>query len=335
MTNLVSEYDSKRGEYEKFTNEISSEIERNLRKESIKYLTVTGRTKTVDSLSDKLNRKGKDKYTSLSEIPDLSGVRIVVTHRNMVDEVREIIETLKFHIVDEIDRGAESDSDQKGCFGYSSLHVVIQADDSDKVAEVQICTLLQHSWATFSHHHYYKKEGKVDEEWKHDLFMLSAVLQLADKQFASLLKYEDHLIKGDELQKFLDPHHQPLLRQLVEHARKAKFKISSSETDEPADLSKLIWVCQRSGIRTPVELKKVLQRALEHNDNYLTELHDKIGVSWTVELAFLVELMLYKVCPTHFTVTDLIEQHWSKHLAEKVHKIAEKYHHKDHCDEHH
>jgi len=327
---LISEYEAQHKEYETFTTKLVSDIRKFLETGRIDCL-INGRTKTVSSLSNKFAHKGQ-KYDSLFDIPDLTGVRIVVDRDDEIKRVRKIINK-KFRVEEEPkEEDRISDIDKtKGCPGYQRHHTIISMDG--KKAEIQIRTLLQHSWAKFSHKYCYKNEDKVNDYWRHNLFVLSDVLHRADKEFTWLFeKYP--LIKEEALDKFLHSTESPL-PQLKGCAEAAGFKVLS-RGDEPLELSALIWACQKIGIETEEKLQEDLQRALDkHGDEYLAELHDKIGVSWTVELAFLVELMLYKVCPTHFTVTDLIEQHWSKHLAEKVHKIAEKYHHKDHCDEHH
>ncbi len=329
-TDIISEYQSKFNAYEQFTQELKRTIDELLEKNEIDCL-IDSRTKTVSSFSDKLTRKGQN-YKALSEIHDLSGVRIVVDRRDEVKKVQEIINK-EFKVVEqqsEEDRISDADT-SKGCFGYQSCHIIIREDE--KQAEIQVRTLLQHSWAQFSHKYYYKNEDKVELEWRRNLFMLSAVLQLADKGFSELVeKYPQ--IKPEVIREFLNSEDSTaVLQHLETHAKSAGFKISPPG-DEPKNLSALMSACQKTGIKTADNLRKNLQRALKYDDKYLAEIHSKIGVDWTTELAFLVELMLYKIHPKQFSVEDLIEQGWSKSLAEKLHGIAKKYHGKGNFNEH-
>jgi len=333
---LISEYKAQHKEYETFTTKLVSDIRKFLEAERIDCL-INGRAKTVSSLSNKFARKGQKYYASLFEIPDLVGVRVIVDHPDEVERVQKIIEE-KFIEVGEFEvvKGQKGEEripefdNKRGCFGYQSIHIDMRK--GEKRVEIQVRTLLQHSWAKFSHKYFYKNEDDVDDKWKRNLFMLSAVLQLADKEFVELSE-KFPSIKEKALAEFLNSVELPL-QQLRERAESAGFK-TSYRKNELFDVSSLIWACQKVGIKTVNKLQKDLQYALKHDDKYLTELHERVGVNWTVELAFLVELMLYRVYPTDFAVEDLIEQNWSRHLAEKVHSIAKKYHHKAGSHEHH
>jgi len=79
-------------------------------------------------------------------------------------------------------------------FGYKSLHYIISLDSKrnslkeyfdlkDFKAEIQIRTILQHSWAEIQHDLGYKSEISLPDEIKRNFFRLAALLETADKEF--------------------------------------------------------------------------------------------------------------------------------------------------------
>jgi ppGpp synthetase/RelA/SpoT-type nucleotidyltranferase len=82
-------------------------------------------------------------------------------------------------------------------FGYRSVYVVIGLDGprasmgewkrfANLWAEIQIKSLLQHTWAMMNHMLVYKRQSQVPKELRRQLSRLSAILELADEEFAIL-----------------------------------------------------------------------------------------------------------------------------------------------------
>ncbi len=153
----------------------------------INYLTVTGRTKSVESFAIKALRTvdGSALYSDpMTEITDQIGVRVITYVLSDVTAVADLLSD-QLELISDRDMGQETASE--GRFGYSSRHLLIALDDGTP-AQVQIRTVLQHAWAEFEHDIRYK--GTVPEEHAPDLdrrFTLAAgLLELADGEFSTI-----------------------------------------------------------------------------------------------------------------------------------------------------
>ncbi len=165
----------------------------------INYLSVTGRTKSVQSFAAKAVRteRGRVLYDDpLHQITDQIGVRVITYLYSDVAAVAELLADT-MHVLDDRDLGQETASE--GRFGYASRHLLVALDDADNdadeyvamhdlVASVQLRTVLQHAWAEFEHDIRYK--GSVPADQASDLdrrFTLAAgLLELADREFSTI-----------------------------------------------------------------------------------------------------------------------------------------------------
>ncbi len=149
------------------------------------------RAKSVESFLAKAQRKGYEE--PLSQTKDLAGLRITTYYEDDVGRVvnilREEFEVHEEHSVDKLD---ELRVDE---FGYRSVHLVVKLGESrtslpewkdfaDLDAEIQIRSVLQHAWAAISHKIAYKEASEAPGELRRQLVRLSALLELADQQFA-------------------------------------------------------------------------------------------------------------------------------------------------------
>lgn len=185
----------------------------------INYLTVSGRTKSVESFAEKASRAagGRPLYTDpLREITDQLGVRVVTYALGDVTAVAELLGD-QVDVLDDRDLGRETASE--GRFGYASRHLVVALDDDraadpanallrGRVAAVQIRTVLQHAWAEFEHDIRYKGTVPAEHapEFDRRFTLAAGLLELADREFSTIrdrLRSEppadgDHL-DGDHL----------------------------------------------------------------------------------------------------------------------------------------
>lgn len=151
------------------------------------------RVKDVDSFVGKVERKA---YADpFAEIKDFCGFRIVTYYSDDVQKVADLLR--KEFAVDpdhSTDKLGELAVDE---FGYRSFHVVATLGDSrtglpewkvhaNRSFEIQVRSVLQHAWAAISHKLDYKTASQAPEELRRKLFRLSALLELADDEFASI-----------------------------------------------------------------------------------------------------------------------------------------------------
>ena len=165
----------------------------------INYLSVTSRTKSVESFAAKARqtRGGELVYGDpLTEITDQVGLRIITYLHEDVEAVADQVAD-QFVVLDDRDLGQETAS--QGAFGYASRHLLVTVDPNDpspaiprilrgQRASIQIRTVLQHAWAEFEHDIRYK--GTIPTQYAADMdrrfTLAAALLELADREFSGI-----------------------------------------------------------------------------------------------------------------------------------------------------
>ena len=154
----------------------------------LSVLAVEHRVKTEKSLAGKLERKG-DLYTTLADVTDILGCRIVCFLADEIDKIGKKIE--QTFVVD-----WENSSDKRALikadsFGYLSLHYICSLPFGDKWPdeicgkkfEIQIKTVLQHAWSVIHHDIGYKSDFGVPRAISRQFARLAGLLELADDEF--------------------------------------------------------------------------------------------------------------------------------------------------------
>ncbi len=164
------------------------------------FAIVQTRPKSVSSFAEKIIRKNKYK-DPLKDITDLCGARIITQTQQQVGRICQFIKE-NFQI-DETNSLDVSERLHVSEFGYRSVHFVVTptADEildvkipdelKDKKAEIQVRTLLQHTWADVIHDRLYKTTLKVPKEWERESARLAALLENADENVARLTSLID------------------------------------------------------------------------------------------------------------------------------------------------
>jgi len=204
---ILGEYESKKDTYSSLGNSMISLIKALILKESIAIHTMNFRVKTLKSLTTKIDEK--DKYESLSDITDVLGVRIVTYYANDVDLIEGVIK--KEFLVDEENTVDKRKKDSPDRFGYMSLHYIVSINkDREQLVEyelfkgirfeIQIRTILQHTWAEIEHDLGYKSKDSVPEHVRRKFSILSGCLELIDSQFveiSQIIKEYDETTKSE------------------------------------------------------------------------------------------------------------------------------------------
>jgi ppGpp synthetase/RelA/SpoT-type nucleotidyltranferase/transcriptional regulator with XRE-family HTH domain len=199
ITDAVAAYAAERAELHGATDRFVQLVRELLDDAGINYLSVTGRTKTVESFAAKAEQRRDGVLLHpepLVDITDQIGVRVITFVPDDVTAVAKLLAE-ELAVIDDRDMGQETA--RAGRFGYASRHLLVSVDASRTIptayatlrrrsASVQIRTVLQHAWAEFEHDIRYK--GTVPEEHAHDLdrrFTLAAgLLELADREFSAI-----------------------------------------------------------------------------------------------------------------------------------------------------
>lgn len=203
LKELINDYKKSYNLYDAFTVQIYHLIENIIKESGIKIHTIDGRTKDIDSLKKKTLKKEKQ-YRDFFDVTDLSGIRIVCFSLDQVDQVAKIIKK-NFIILNKysVDKRKIMDPDR---FGYLSLHYVVKISKTranlteytkyrDLKCEIQIRTLLQHTWAEIEHDLGYKSEIAVPNNIKRKFYRLAGLLEIADDEFNTVIKIIDSYSK--------------------------------------------------------------------------------------------------------------------------------------------
>jgi len=198
---IIDVYDEKIDVFESLGLKAKSIIEELLKASSINSHQIECRVKGRDQLLEKIERK-ENKYNELYDITDVLGLRIITYFESEVDAISKIIEKeFKVDIDNTIDK-RQVDSDR---FGYRSIHYVVELPakrvrlTENKVFksirfEIQLRTILQHSWAEIEHDLGYKSEFEIPAVAKRSFYRIAAILETADIEFSNLksvlCKYE-------------------------------------------------------------------------------------------------------------------------------------------------
>ncbi|EMB9643322.1 GTP pyrophosphokinase [Enterobacter cloacae] len=207
MIDHCTEYEKQHPFYVALMNQVMPVVRKLVEEESVSIFNIEGRVKTVESLRIKLTRKVY--INPLEEIEDFCGIRVICYYESDLDKIEEIIRR-EFDVTSGSDKQKEIDVDR---FGYSSRHLICKLKDEwlnvpnyrnlgRLKMEIQVRTMLMHTWAAISHKLLYKREKDAPREIKRSLSKLSALIELADEKFDSIkdlkISYNDRIeAQGD------------------------------------------------------------------------------------------------------------------------------------------
>lgn len=281
---LMREFDEKKALYDAFGRSVADLIERLVQANGIDHLPIEQRTKERSSLSAKIARPEKSgKYTQLSDLTDISGVRIIAFLREDCKTICRIVE--ENFIVDyenSSDKEALLDPDR---FGYTSVHYVVSHNrlrthlpefsgfDGLK-AELQIRTVLQHSWAAIDWKLRYKSSADVPQPLRRRLYRINALLEAADTEF-SAIAVDAKRLRADYREKIVSKKYDiPIdaesieiycevsepLKKLVAAAHRSNIRIMEVGEETHGRLPSLILALGAGGFKTLGEIDAIIKR---------------------------------------------------------------------------
>ena len=192
---LQKEYDAVAPTAKSFADELSRQLITLLDQQKISLgFAVHLRVKTWESLRGKIERN-RAPISSVTELSDLIGLRIVVLFRRDLERVTKIIDG-HFTVLQKENTAARLAETQ---FGYQSIHYLIQLPEGwfafptlkgmdGLKAEIQIRTVAQHLSAASSHVLQYKHESGVPSELRRTIHRVSALLETVDLEFERVIE---------------------------------------------------------------------------------------------------------------------------------------------------
>lgn len=182
---------------------------------SVEVVQIESRVKFFESAFEKYEHK---RYTEpFQECTDFCGLRVIVYLDTDVDRVeatlREIFE------IDEVRSIDHRKSTATDSVGYRSLHLICtlgaRREELGEYTgltsikfEVQVRTLLQHTWAAIEHKRNYKGQQSLPPDLQRRLMVLAGTLELVDQEFAQISRLADEYasrVSRDDAEESSDP----------------------------------------------------------------------------------------------------------------------------------
>jgi putative GTP pyrophosphokinase len=194
LTKLETEYNGLRSIADSFCTELTSQVSRLVEDEGIALgFPIQHRVKRWGSLSEKLERMSF-KGSSIREIQDLIGLRLVLLFQRDIDKVGQQLEK-NLTVIRKYNTQERLQDNQ---FGYSSIHFIVEvptewlsvptlARFKGLQAEIQLRTVAQHIWAEVSHTLQYKQKESVPPSVARSIYRVSALLETVDLEFERVL----------------------------------------------------------------------------------------------------------------------------------------------------
>ena len=197
-------YDKESPRYSNYAGQVSSLLEKAIKKKGIPFHSITQRVKEKDSFLRKCIEK--EYSESKKEIMDIAGIRVIAYTNSDVRKISEVIKEL--FAIDEEESGDKAEKLSKDKVGYLSVHFIaklksnrdslVEYEDCASLnCEIQVRTLLQHAWAEIGHDRSYKFHGTLPPEIARRFNLVAGTLEMVDNEFQSLSdaieKYEQNV----------------------------------------------------------------------------------------------------------------------------------------------
>ncbi len=151
--------------YDQLGKVLNQDLEKLLEDENIDIFSVNYRIKDVKSYLDKIRRKPYDDL--INDITDICGLRIICYYTSDLEKIYSLIEN-EYEVLEVVDKRELLEENK---FGYLSRHYIVKLKKEwlkapiyrnldDLIAEVQVRTILEHTWSDISHNFYTKRKNK-------------------------------------------------------------------------------------------------------------------------------------------------------------------------------
>ena len=261
----IEKYKPLKSKYHSFSESIYQLLEQLLKSANIKFQQVTYREKEIDKLKEKYQKNPDLINKQLEEVNDLAGCRVIFYFE---EQILQFIEVLKKEF-----KFMESPKRKIDPAGYNATHVIIALDErrsslaeysdfSGLICEIQLTTVLFHSWSEINHDIIYKKEEGVEDFSKEDM-------RFIEEKLKEIM--QNYIWKASYNLSFVNSQYERLKKGMVILNIDTMKSISESNSNEDI-LNYIIKLNNFSGFyKLPKEfefldiLDKLLIKALENN----------------------------------------------------------------------
>ena len=188
---ILREYREKKQDYIELEPIVFNLIKNAIDRKKLNVLAIHHRVKEKSSLASKISQHRRT-YSSLSDITDVLGFRVITFFSDDVDVIGELVEDA--FVVDWNNSVDKRQMIQATAFGYISLHYICSLKDEEQYPdrlkgirfEVQILTGLQRIWAEIEHDLGYKSKFGVPREIRREFSKIAGLLEIADDEFVQV-----------------------------------------------------------------------------------------------------------------------------------------------------
>jgi len=348
---LVEEYRPQRQEYVSFTQSVRDLLQQLVKVEGLDIVGIEDRTKDLDSFKEKVDRSEKaQKYQCCADVTDLSGVRVICYLEQEADKICQIIRN-NFDI-DKANSANKEDLLAPDKFGYRSMHLVVSYGEDrlklaefknckEKKVEVQVRTILQHTWAAIDWKLRYKTDIGVPRDIRRRLYRISALLESAEDDFTRVSQlvhdlratYDQQIQKGnlaievnqESLDAFLTT--SETVQRLKSLSEQTEYFIGPPHPRSRNPLLNLSLTLHTAAIEDISKLEDQLEKAEPHAQEFLEQVHK---AWWTqgkprrlvVDLGTLIRLFVIQTADQKVAQAILDKCPFGPELHKAVQKVV-------------
>ena len=196
LEDIAKWYIQKRPVYESLLEAVTSIIKSLLKRETtVRYYHVQSRVKEYESFESKLAEGIRDnKYVQPEDMTDFAGLRVICYLRQDKEIVAGLLHD-NFKVIKREDKSLDKGVDK---IGYNAIHLDAMLKDDratlpehqrykDLKFEIQITTILQHTYAEIGHDLLYKPSNVLPFEIQDSINKTSAELESLDEKFERIM----------------------------------------------------------------------------------------------------------------------------------------------------
>jgi putative GTP pyrophosphokinase len=208
----VADYLRVLGYFEQLASATKRVAEEALKRRRIKIHSIEARAKDPKSFGKKASKPSKNDPNSpmysnpIQEITDLAAIRIITFFPRTIEEIDRMLKE-EFSVIEQFDKGEALIEEER--FGYKSVHYLVTFSDArialpeyeqfkNAKTEVQVRTILQHSWAEIEHDIQYKSSESIPHDIRRRFMALAGLLEIADREFQAIQDADRELNKRAE-----------------------------------------------------------------------------------------------------------------------------------------
>ena len=204
MDDIAKWYIQKKPVYESLLEAVTGIIKSLLKREStVRYYLVQSRVKEYDKFEAKLSKGVKDKkYAQPENMTDFAALRVICYLRQDKEIVAGLLHD-NFNVIKREDNSLDRGVDE---IGYNAIHLdaMLKEDRANLPEhqrykhlkfEIQITTILQHTYAEIEHDLLYKPSNVLPFEIQHSINNTSKELESLDEKFERIMEDVDNYRK--------------------------------------------------------------------------------------------------------------------------------------------